>query len=117
MYPPYHTPCSFNPRFSQRDVTPSLDERHSASHLRFPNSQIASTSRVLNGQEGATINTIDDEMAEQSVDDDLNQVVVAIDMRDSGTVGYSYYSAQEETLYLMGDIRFAGNESIDTCWD
>ena len=56
-------------------------------------------------------------MAEQSVDDDLNQVVVAIDMRDSGTVGYSYYSAQEETLYLMGDIRFAGNESIDTCWD
>ncbi|ODM16931.1 hypothetical protein SI65_07896 [Aspergillus cristatus] len=35
-------------------------------------------------------------------------------MRDSGTVGCSYYSAQEETLYLMGDIRFAGNETIDS---
>lgn len=38
-----------------------------------------------------------------------------MDMRDSGTVGCSYYSAQEETLYLIGDIRFAGNETIDSC--
>lgn len=54
-------------------------------------------------------------MLQQSIDDDIGQVIVAIDMKESGTVGCSYYSAQEETLYLMGDIRFAGNETIDSC--
>lgn len=53
-------------------------------------------------------------MLQQSIDDALGQVIVAIDMRDSGIVGCSYYSAQEETLYLMGDIRFAGNETVDS---
>ncbi|RJE19960.1 mismatch repair protein [Aspergillus sclerotialis] len=52
---------------------------------------------------------------ELSTDDDLDQVIVAIDKKDSGTVGCSYYSAEEETLYLMGDIRFAGAEVIDSC--
>ena len=54
-------------------------------------------------------------MLEQSVDDGLEQVIMAIDMRDSGTVGCSYYSSQEETLYLMGDIQFGGSEFIDSC--
>lgn len=52
---------------------------------------------------------------ELSTDDDLDQVIVAIDKKDSGTVGCSYYSAEEEKLYLMGDIRFAGAEVIDSC--
>lgn len=67
----------------------------------------------IEGENYAT-SAVGDEMLEQSVDDGLDQVIVAIDMRDSGTVGCSYYSAQEETLYLMGDIRFAGSESIDS---
>lgn len=111
----YNTPRSFNPRFSQRNVTLSREERHCTSHHRFPSSQTTYTSRVIGEQNSSTINTIDDEVLEQSVDDDLGQIVVAIDMRDSGTIGCSYYSAQDETLYLIGDIRFAGNESIDTC--
>ncbi|PTU22616.1 hypothetical protein P175DRAFT_0514665 [Aspergillus ochraceoroseus IBT 24754] len=51
---------------------------------------------------------------EDSVDDDLDQVIAAIDMRDSGTVGCSYYSAQEKKLYLHGDIRYSNTEIIDT---
>ncbi|KAL4886538.1 muts domain V-domain-containing protein [Aspergillus karnatakaensis] len=39
---------------------------------------------------------------------------MAIDMKDAGTVGCSYYSAQEERLYLMGDIRQANTEVMDT---
>ena len=111
--PPYITPRSYNRRFDNRDGTPSLDPG-STSRVRFPNSQRSSTTRPPIPQSSIS-NLVDDEILQQSIDDDLGQVIVAIDTRDSGTVGCSYYSAQEETLYLMGDIHFAGNETIDSC--
>lgn len=52
---------------------------------------------------------------EHTVDDELEQVVVAVDVRDSGTVGCSYYSALEEKLYLLGDLRYSTKEIIDSC--
>lgn len=67
------------------------------------------------GRDSYAASTVDDGILEQSVDDCLDQVIVAIDMRDSGTVGCFYYSSQDETLYLMGDIQFGGNESINSC--
>lgn len=54
-------------------------------------------------------------MIEYSIDDELEQVVVAVDMRDSGTVGCSYYSALEEKLYLLGDLRHSSENIIDSC--
>ncbi|EAU38965.1 predicted protein [Aspergillus terreus NIH2624] len=51
---------------------------------------------------------------EHSTDDDFEQIIVAIDIRNSGTVGCSYYSAQEETLYLLGDLQSAGAELVDS---
>ncbi|KAL4917638.1 muts domain V-domain-containing protein [Aspergillus aurantiobrunneus] len=50
----------------------------------------------------------------QSADDDLDQTIAAIDMKDAGTVGCSYYSSQEKKLYLLGDIRHSNAEIIDT---
>ncbi|KAI9373057.1 muts domain V-domain-containing protein [Aspergillus egyptiacus] len=50
----------------------------------------------------------------ESTDDDFDQVIVAIDNKDSGTVGCSYYSAQERKLYLLGDIRHSNTEILDT---
>ncbi|KAL2818963.1 muts domain V-domain-containing protein [Aspergillus cavernicola] len=35
-------------------------------------------------------------------------------MKDAGTVGCSYYSAQEKKLYLLGDIRHSNTEILDT---
>ena len=110
---PYITPRSYNRRFDNRDGTPSLDPS-STSRVRFPNSQRFSITRPLLPQSSIS-NVVYDEIMQQSIDDDFGQVIVAIDMRDSGTVGCSYYSAQEETLYLMGDVRFAGNETIHSC--
>ncbi|GLI73811.1 hypothetical protein PoHVEF18_002040 [Penicillium ochrochloron] len=46
-------------------------------------------------------------------DDDLGHVIAAIDMKDYGTVGCAYYSAEEEKLYLLGDSRSGGMEAID----
>ncbi|GFN19030.1 MutS family protein MSH5 [Aspergillus tubingensis] len=53
-------------------------------------------------------------MIEYSIDDEFEQVVVAVDMRDSGTVGCSYYSALEEKLYLLGDLRHSSENIIDS---
>lgn len=52
---------------------------------------------------------------EYSIDDELEQIVVAVDMKDSGTVGCSYYSALEEKLYLLGDLRHSSKDIIDSC--
>ncbi|KAE8134464.1 DNA mismatch repair protein Msh5 [Aspergillus pseudotamarii] len=51
---------------------------------------------------------------QQLTDDYLEQVMVAIDIRESGTIGCSYYSAQEETIYLLGDMQSAGTEILDS---
>jgi DNA mismatch repair protein MSH5 len=45
----------------------------------------------------------------------LGHVIAAIDMKDYGTVGCAYYSAEEEKLYLLGDSRSGGMEAIDAC--
>lgn len=50
----------------------------------------------------------------QSVEEDLDQIIAAIDMKDGGTVGCSYYSAQEKRLYLLGDIQHSNSEVIET---
>lgn len=47
--------------------------------------------------------------------DDLSHVIAAIDMKEYGTVGCAYFSAQEENLYLLGDSRSGGMEAIDAC--
>ncbi|KAJ5553509.1 DNA mismatch repair protein MutS core [Penicillium frequentans] len=51
---------------------------------------------------------------ESSIDDDLGHVIVAIDIKDYGTVGCAYYSAEYEKMYLLGDSRSGGMETIDT---
>lgn len=45
----------------------------------------------------------------------MNEVIMAVDLRDRGTVGCAYYVAREEKLYLMEDVRFGGIEIIETC--
>ncbi|KAI9036427.1 MutS family protein MSH5 [Aspergillus affinis] len=57
---------------------------------------------------------INDHPDDQLIDDVFDQVIVAIDTRDSGTVGCSYYSAREEKLYMLGDMQSSGTDVIDT---
>ncbi|CDM30496.1 DNA mismatch repair protein MutS, type 1 [Penicillium roqueforti FM164] len=50
----------------------------------------------------------------RATDDDFDDhVIAAIDMKDHGTVGCSYYSAEEEKMYLLGDSRSGDIETID----
>ena len=57
--------------------------------------------------------------AEQPLEDfegdlDLqNEVVMAVNLTDRGTVGCAYYVARDEKLYFMEDVRFGGPDVID----
>ena len=65
----------------------------------------------------------DTDINEREEDDSLNEVVMAIDLRDRGTVGCAYYIAREEKLYMMQDMSSGGIETVElrkcspTCLD
>jgi len=54
-----------------------------------------------------------EEHERSSDDDDAGHIIAAIDMKDYGTVGCSYYSREEEKLYLMGDSKSGEMETIN----
>lgn len=57
-------------------------------------------------------NEIDIEEREEN--DALNEVVMAVDLKERGTVGCCYYVAREEKLYFMEDVKHGGLGIIDT---
>jgi DNA mismatch repair protein MSH5 len=44
----------------------------------------------------------------------VNEVIMAIDMRDREIIGCAYYVAREEKLCLMEDIKMAGLDLVET---
>lgn len=57
----------------------------------------------------------DAEINEREEDDLMNEVVMAVDLRNGGTVGCAYYVAREQKLYMTEDVGFGGIEVIDIC--
>ncbi|KAL9011247.1 MAG: hypothetical protein Q9173_003891 [Seirophora scorigena] len=56
----------------------------------------------------------DGDVDEREDDDSLNEVIMAVDLRDRGTIGCAYYVGREEKIYMMEDIRFGGTQFIET---
>lgn len=48
-------------------------------------------------------------------DDDDEQVIMAVDIKERGTVGCCYYVSQEEKLYILCDVQSGGKEVIEMC--
>lgn len=46
--------------------------------------------------------------------DSINETIMAIDMRDYGTIGCAYYVARDEKLYLMEDVKLGNVDLADT---
>jgi DNA mismatch repair protein MSH5 len=46
--------------------------------------------------------------------DAMNEIIMAVDLRDRGTIGCAYYVARNERLCLMEDIKMGGLDIIDT---
>ncbi|KAH3442140.1 hypothetical protein KXW39_008680 [Aspergillus fumigatus] len=112
-YQSYITPHSCNSRNTSTDESVAFLQRLNDSDNLSSNSRRTSALGPLHSID-ETNHRAHNSTLERCSDDDLEQVIVAIDIRESGTVGCSYYSAQEERLYLLGDIRSSSNEAIDS---
>ncbi|KUI66380.1 hypothetical protein VM1G_02032 [Cytospora mali] len=53
------------------------------------------------------------EYRDDSEPDVVNEVIMAIDMKDNGTIGCAYYVALDEALFLQEDIPLAGIELVE----
>lgn len=49
------------------------------------------------------------------IDESLDIVVVALDIKERGTVGCAYYVAREERLFCMEDIFNGGMDVVEAC--
>lgn len=56
----------------------------------------------------------DAEIRDREGSDNMNEIIMAVDMKERGTIGCAYYIAREEKLCLMEDIKMGGLEIIDT---
>ncbi|PLB43783.1 DNA mismatch repair protein Msh5 [Aspergillus steynii IBT 23096] len=106
--PPFDAITSLPPRHTPNPAArPIAQCSFSSSSQRNSASIVPPSPAVINSR-------INDRLGEQLTDDVFDQVIVAIDTRDSGTVGCSYYSAREEKLYMLGDMQSSGTDIIDT---
>lgn len=74
--------------------------------------------RIAQSQNGTPVPVGDgqDPLHQDEADDDadaLNEVILAVDLRERGTVGCAYYVARDEKLYFMEDARLGGVETIE----
>lgn len=77
----------------------------------------APTSRVLsNGRSMCvTVAENDVDIQDREESDSLDEVIMAVDLRDKGTVGCCYYVAREEKLHVMEDVEYGGIDVIGAC--
>lgn len=83
---------------------------------KFENSDYSEpSSRAPISEISQAIDTPEDDanVQDREIDDSLDQVIMAIDMRDKGTVGCCYYVAREEKLYMMDDVKYGEIDVID----
>lgn len=55
----------------------------------------------------------EDDIQRREDADSLNEIIMAINMKERGTLGCAYYIAREEKLCMMEDIKMAGLDIID----
>lgn len=77
-------------------------------------SQLAGRSTSREGSQDASAIESEAETERRENADAMNEVIMAVDMRERGTVGCAYYVARDEKLCLMEDIKMAGLEVVDT---
>lgn len=103
------------PQTSGRGLGPRASStRASSVSSRLPQTPTAPLASQLRTPftAGAKVQT---EISARATDDFDDHVIAAIDTKDHDTVGCAYYSAEEEKMYMLGDTRFGGMETVDAC--
>lgn len=116
MFSTSYNPSSFRRRFQGgRDEETRLPQDDYSSNrsprVSFPELQRLPTDSITGSVDRRHV----EQGPEEDLDDDLEQVIMAIDIKEHGTVGCCYYVAQEEKLYILGDVQLGGKEIIETC--
>jgi DNA mismatch repair protein MSH5 len=65
------------------------------------------TPLLQNAQQSAAV--------DDDTDETLDNVIMAIDMKEHGTVGCAYYVTREERLFCMEDVVHGGTDTVETC--
>lgn len=52
---------------------------------------------------------------EDDILDDMAEIVLAVDVKEKGTVGCCFYSASDERLKILSDAQLGGKEFVDMC--
>ncbi|KAL8972895.1 MAG: hypothetical protein Q9183_000284 [Haloplaca sp. 2 TL-2023] len=103
------------PAFKRLSLPTSSQRAASATPSSHLGSQPPDLQAGITGQRDAGISPEQDvDINEREEDDSMNEVIMAVDLRDRGTVGCAYYVAREEKLYMMEDVRMGGVEIIQT---
>lgn len=112
--PPLASPV-FSPHASVRS-SPSLPPhpQPSAGRLPLPVHSAATPSTVQTDGYGRNGESRCSDFPGSDEPDTMNEVIMAIDMKDNGTVGCAYYVAIDEALFLQEDIQLAGIELVET---
>jgi hypothetical protein len=99
------TPSGTLPLAQQNRISSQRQASH-ISHGSSPN----------NGQcaRAQTFAEDDVQVQEREDADAMNEIIMAVDMRERGTVGCAFYIAREEKLCMIQDILLSGLEVIDT---
>lgn len=81
--------------------------------LRLPPTQTRRAATATPAPEGPEEEEDEVDIQRREDADALNEVIMAIDMKERGTLGCAYYIAREEKLCLMEDIQLANLELVD----
>ncbi|KAG0649696.1 hypothetical protein D0Z07_3763 [Hyphodiscus hymeniophilus] len=121
--PSYHPAVSSRPQSVTRVTSDHRSVRSSSPRLPSISQQSRALLRSRASHVSAESSSRDEdvlqfeteaEIQEREDSDAMNEIIMAIEMKERGSIGCAYYIAREEKLFLMEDIKLAGLEIVDT---
>ncbi|EPE36247.1 P-loop containing nucleoside triphosphate hydrolase [Glarea lozoyensis ATCC 20868] len=93
--------------------------QHKRVSLKFSDSPVSKSNNDGASSHGKDVLRVhaaetDAEIQEREEHDSVNEIMMAVDIKKGGSVGCAYYTAREETLYLMQDIPSGDLAIVDT---
>jgi hypothetical protein len=76
---------------------------------------LSSTRSVIDGVSEEDTSRVVNEPDDDFDADTLNEIVMAVEVRERGNVGCAYYVAREEKLFFMEDSKYGGIEIVENC--
>ncbi|KAL8832534.1 MAG: hypothetical protein Q9191_000216 [Dirinaria sp. TL-2023a] len=94
-------------RRAPKNAVPAPDNVQESSTMEVPLSTSSATPDIEHARDREV------EGQEQVENELVDQIVMAVDMRDKETMGCCYYLAARETIFLMADIKSAGLDIVE----